>query len=404
MKSNKRIQPTTLFLNTRFLSLLGGQGISYFGNSISSIALPILILNITSSGFIMGLIGTLEIIPLFLVGLPAGVWVDRWNRKIILLVADFSRFVLIGLIPIAAMFHIALLPVIAIVMLATGIFSVFFDAAYAALIPSTVPSEQLGRANGYIEAIESIAFALGPSLGGVLTTKIGPAATLGLDSLSFLVSALMISNLRTVQSEQSVKPDLSQNFFMEMRIGLRVLLGDPAMRGVTLLWGCNRFTFTALIPALTFFILKSLHGNSTQVGIAVSVYALGSLLGTLLATKTPQDSEPFVAIIGQGFMIFSSIMMSLSNGPGLMLISSTLLGLGEGILLVCYLTIRSRRVPEQVLGRVSSSASMLTQGMGTFGLLVVGACLSSLGGHITWMVLAALSMVGTIPLIKVRKG
>lgn len=404
MKSEKSLQSNTSLFNGRFLALLGGQGMSYFGNSISSITLPILILNLTSSGFMMGLIGTLEIIPLFLVGLPAGVWVDRWNRKTILLVADLSRFILVGLIPIAAMLHIPLLPVIALVMLATGFFSVFFDAAFAALIPSTVHSEQLGRANGYIESIESIAFALGPSLGGLLTTKIGPTATLAVDSLSFLASALMISSLKTIKKEQSVKHDPSPDFLMEMRAGLRVIMDDPVMRAMTLLWGFNRFTFTALIPALTFFVLRSLHGNSVQVGMAVSVYAMGSLIGTLIATKTPPDSEPFIAMSGQALMSMSSIIMALSNGPGFLFISASLLGIGEGILLVCYLTFRSKRVPEHVLGRVSSSASLFTQGMGTLGLLVVGACLSAWGGHITWMVLAALSVVGTLPLIKVRKA
>ncbi|MFX4302705.1 hypothetical protein ACOJUR_10685 [Alicyclobacillus tolerans] len=72
----------SIFSNKRFLSLLSGQGVSYFGDSIASVALPILILTVTGSGFLMGLVGALEVAPLFIVGLPAGVWVDRRNLAV----------------------------------------------------------------------------------------------------------------------------------------------------------------------------------------------------------------------------------------------------------------------------------------------------------------------------------
>ncbi|MFX4302704.1 MFS transporter [Alicyclobacillus tolerans] len=97
-----------------------------------------------------------------------------------------------ALISIASWVHMPVIPVVVFVAIMSGVLTVFFGAAYTGMIPRIVAPEQLGRANGYFEAIESAAYALGPSLAGILTSKIGPSNTIGLDALSFVFSALSI--------------------------------------------------------------------------------------------------------------------------------------------------------------------------------------------------------------------
>ncbi len=390
----------SLFTNIRFLTLLSGQGISYFGDSIAAVALPILVLHITGSGFFLGLVGFLELASLIVVGLPAGVWVDRWNRSKVMLAADFGRAILIALIPIASMAHIAIMPVIIVVAILSGILSVFFGAAYTGTISRIVPQEQLGSANGYFEAIESVAYALGPSIAGILSIKIGPALTLGLDALSFVVSGLAILSFRD-HGIPPIPSSSKSNFIVEMQAGIDAVLKDPVIKAASWLWGTNRFVFAALIPTLTFYILKTLHGNSEQVGIAVSLYAVGSLVGTLLGSKIQQNMG--VALSGQGLMLFGSALLSTNIWFPTVFISSALLGLGEGVLLVCYLTVRVRRMPEDIVGRVYTVTSSTTQGMGAVGYLVVGILLSNWGGHITWIVLASLCIISMIPSILMVK-
>lgn len=191
----------SIFSNTRFLSLLSGQGASYVGDSIASVALPILILTVTGSGFFMGLVGALEVAPLFIVGLPAGVWVDRWNRHTVMLISDLGRAGLMAMIPAASLMHMPVMPVVVFVAIVSGTLAVFFGVAYTGTIPRIVAPEELGRANGYFEAIESAAYAVGPSIAGILTSKIGPSYTIGLDALSFIVSAISIFSLRDNRKE-----------------------------------------------------------------------------------------------------------------------------------------------------------------------------------------------------------
>ncbi|QQE77071.1 MFS transporter [Alicyclobacillus sp. SO9] len=384
----------SVFSNTRFLALLSGQGVSYLGDSIASVALPILILTLTKSGFLMGLVGALEVAPLFIVGLPAGVWVDRWSRTRVMLTADFGRAVLVALIPFAFLAHIAVMPVVFIVAAASGTLAVFFGAGYTGMIPHMVPAEKLGRANGYFEAIESLAYAVGPSIAGLLTTSIGPFYTMGLDGLSFFVSALSIMTLRRERATPVDSSSEKKNFYADMKVGFRTVLKDSVLKSVTLLWGSNRFVFAALIPTLTFFVLKTLHGTAQQVGVAVSVYAVGSLAGTLFASKIPVRFGMVTAFIGQGLMLVSALTLTAINSVSVLFACSAILGLGEGVLLVIYLTYRVSRVPDNVVGRVYSITSTATQGMGAIGYLVVGGLLSFWGGRITWFVLSVLSLAG----------
>lgn len=393
----------SIFSNKRFLTLLSGQGVSYFGDSIAAVALPILILAVTGSGFLMGLVGALEVAPLLIVGLPAGVWVDRWNRSRVMIISDFGRAVVMAFIPIASLVHIPIMPVIVLVAIISGTLAVFFGAAYTGMIPRIVVPEDLGRANGYFEAIESAAYVLGPSLAGILTSKIGPSYVIGLDALSFIFSAIAIINLRDNEKVSAQSSRQTRDFFTEMRVGLKTVVNDSVLKAITLLWGSNRFVFAALIPTLTFFVLKTLHGGSEQVGVSVSIYAIGSLLGTLLGSRVPERLGVVMALSAQSLMFVGAILLSTTNWDPMVYGCSAILGFGEGLLLVIYLTYRVSRVSEVVVGRVYAITSTVTQGMGAIGYLIIGSLLSIWGGHITWFVLSALSILGIVSSLLVLK-
>ncbi len=389
---DERDTPTSLFANLRFLALLGGQGASYVGDAVASVALPLLILALTGSGFQMGLIGALESAPLLLIGLPAGVWVDRLSRKKTMLTADLGRALLMGGIPVAALLHVAMMPVVMVVAMGVGVLTVFFGAAYTGAMPSVVPAIHLGRANAYFEAIESVAYVIGPPLAGVLTHAIGPAGTLGIDALTFLASALAIKRLPD-RREDVESPSAPRRFIAELREGMHTVFRDRALTFVTLLWGFNRFAFMALIPALTFFVIRTLGDHAMQVGWAVSVYAIGSFIGTLLSSRIPAHRIAIAAVGGQLVMGIAALFVAMSKTVVPLDAASALLGVGEGVTLIGYLTLRVSRVPEERLGRVYAVTSTLTQGMGAIGFLLIGGTLSLWGGRATWLAMAAATLV-----------
>src|SRR5262249_9081327 len=133
-----------LWRNTHFLLLWAGTAVSLFGSQVTFIALPFTAaLVLHASPTQMGLLAAANTLPLLLVSLFAGVWVDRWRRRPVLLWADGVRALLLGLVPILALLQALRIEALYAVAFLVGLATVFFDTAYGAFLPSVVPSGQL---------------------------------------------------------------------------------------------------------------------------------------------------------------------------------------------------------------------------------------------------------------------
>ena len=127
-----------LFRNRDFRLVLFGQGISAFGDAVSFTALPLLVLLLTGSGLQMGIVGVLQLLPDLILGLPAGALADRWDRRKMIVWADFGRAVLTALIPISFLLGLPTMVVILLVTFPINAFRVVFLAAWTAMIPALV--------------------------------------------------------------------------------------------------------------------------------------------------------------------------------------------------------------------------------------------------------------------------
>ena len=137
----------------------------------------------------MGVVGAIQVVADVAFAMVAGVVADRSDRKRMMLLADFGRAVLTALIPLSVVLGG---PTMAVILLVAGPMSVlraFFMAGYIASVPALVGRPQIGRANGYFEAVYSVSFIIGPAIAGILATTIGPGPTLAIDALSFAISA-----------------------------------------------------------------------------------------------------------------------------------------------------------------------------------------------------------------------
>ncbi|MGH2512671.1 MAG: MFS transporter, partial [Candidatus Limnocylindrales bacterium] len=175
--------------NRDFLLLMGGQGISAFGDALSLTAMPLLVLAITGSGVAMGVVGVLNTIPDLVFGLLAGVIADRSDRRVMILGADFGRAVLTALIPLTIFIHGPTIAVILLIAAPMSMLRALFLAAYTAAMPSLVGRPLLGRATSTLETVYSLSFVVGPSVAGVLAAVVGFGPTIAVDALSFLASS-----------------------------------------------------------------------------------------------------------------------------------------------------------------------------------------------------------------------
>ncbi len=184
-------RPTSSWRNRDYLLLWGGQTLSNIGSGVSRIAYPLLVLAITGSPAQAGLIGAVRALMYILLILPAWALLDRWNRKLVMLICDTVRAISLATIPLAAVSgHLTLVQLYLIAFI-EGIFEAFFDIAEISSVPQVVSKEQLPAAMSRTQVTAGLTSQIGPALGGTLFA-IGSLLPFLTDAISYGVSVLSL--------------------------------------------------------------------------------------------------------------------------------------------------------------------------------------------------------------------
>ena len=227
-----RFRLTGLWRHPDFVKLWTGQTISLIGSQVTFLALPltaVLVLNATPAQ--MGFLTAAGAIPSLLVGLFAGVWVDRHRRRPILIAADLGRAALLLLIPVAALLGVLRIEYLYIVAFLVGTLGLFFEVAHHSFLPSLVGREQLVEGNSKLEISDSVAEIVGPGLAGGLVQLVTAPIAIAVDAISFLISALFLGLIRTPEPAPK-PPDEQQNIFGEVVEGLALVSGNALLRAI----------------------------------------------------------------------------------------------------------------------------------------------------------------------------
>ena len=228
------VQFNGLWKHHDFLKLWAGETVSLFGSQITVLALPLVAANtLQASASEMGTLGFAQYVPWLLVGMFAGVWVDRLRRRPLMIAADLGRAVLLALIPLAAILgHLKMWHLFVIGFL-VGIGNVFFEIAYYAYLPALVGREELVEGNSKLTASASASEVAGPGLGGILTQAITAPLAILFDALSFFVSA---GALLCIRKPESFPPSSSTHWSCR-----RPRNRDPALRSPAARSSCPWF-------------------------------------------------------------------------------------------------------------------------------------------------------------------
>src|SRR4051812_5950767 len=176
------VAPPSLRENRDFLKLWFSETISQVGSQITILALPLTaVILLDANAFEMGLLRAASTAPFLLIGLLAGVWVDRQRRRPILLGTNLGRALLLALIPLSAGFGLVRIELLYAVAFLTGILTVFFDVAYMAILPALARRDQLVDGNAKLEMSRSVAQIAGPGVAGGLVQVIGAPFAIALD-------------------------------------------------------------------------------------------------------------------------------------------------------------------------------------------------------------------------------
>jgi MFS family permease len=393
--------PEPLAKNRDFRVLLISQGISAFGDAVNGTALPLLVLALTGSGVAMGVVGALQTIPDFFFGMFAGALADRNDRKRIMFGADLGRAFLTALIPVSVLLNGPTIAIILVVAAPLSTLRSLFLAAYTASVPALVGRPQLARANAIFETVYSSGYIVGPSVAGILATTIGPGLTLGIDAVSFAASSL---GLILVHRELRAPVDRPRSRMLDdIREGIRFILGHAFLRAAILFWGLSSIVSAPVVAALAFRITRDLALQPTILGLVITAFGIGSVGGALGATRLGRRTSVGVVILsGQFSMGIGLLGISLVAAVPAMFAFAFLAGLAQSTVLVTYLTARTAYSPDHLLGRVGSTARVISLGLQPLGMLAGGVLIDATSGTTTIAVMGAVLCVIAIAFMPVR--
>jgi len=346
---------------------------------------------LTGSGFAMGVVGVLSTLPDLVLGLPAGAYADRWDRRKMMFVADLGRAILTALIPISVALDGPTLALILLVTFPLNVLRVLWLAAFTAAVPGLVGRGQIARANAIFEAFFNIGWIVGPALAGFLAATIGPGPTIAIDALTFALSAgALLFVRRSLRPAARSEPT---HLLADIREGIAFVARQPTLRAVIAFWTTTSVLYAGLTSGLIFYITIDRDLGSDVVGFVLSAFAVGSLGGSLVAARMAFRAVGSVMLVGSVVMGLTLVVVALDVPVPVLVASAFVAGILNANVLVSYLTLRTQLSPDALLGRVGATARTLSVGMMPIGALLAGALLDAIGGAATLSLMGAGSIV-----------
>jgi predicted MFS family arabinose efflux permease len=378
-----------------------GQAISTIGSGVTASALPLTaVLMLGASASDMGWLLAVESAPVLVVGMFAGVWVDRFRRRPLLIGADLGRAALLTSIPILAALGGLRIEHLYAVAAATGVLTVLFDVAYRSFVPDLVGSEHALNANSRLATAEAVAEISTPGFTGALVQVIAPPAAILLDAASFLGSAVCLSGIRHAEPKRSTS-EAREDVWTETADGLRAVASNQLLRRLAV-WGAVRNFFGMFIGALyVLYGVRELGLSPLLVGLSIGVGGASNLLGTLLVQRVTRR-------FGTGPTMIAAALVG-CIGPVLIALAPSGVSLGFAVLVagqaldlihplfdVNALTLRQITTAPHLLGRVNATLHVVERGVIPFGALAGGMLGDAIGLRPTLIVAAGGITLGAL--------
>lgn len=376
-----------LWRNRDFLLLLSGQTISGLGNLISHIAMPLLVLSITGSPALAGIVGAVEWLPFLVFGIFIGAFIDRWNRKLVMVVCDLARALAYATVPLAAHVGMLGLPLLLAVALVEGVGFAFFNLAEIAALTQVVSREQIPDATAVNQASFALAHVAGPPIGGILY-GVGRALPFVLDAVSYAVSVITLVLIRTRFQEERTGP--AAPLAAGIKEGMRWVWDQRLVRVMAILTGSLNLIFAAPQLIAIVYLQRDLHAGPGEIGTMLGVSAVGGVVGSILGVRLRRLMS-FQAVIVGVLASVGALWSLFALAPNIVV--ATILGLGIFLAFPAYditqYSYRIAMIPDALQGRVNSVFRVVALAGGPLGMAVSGAMLQVLGPRPTILITGA---------------
>lgn len=391
--------PARLAANADFLRLWIGQVASALGNGVSLVATPLLVLALSDSPALAGLVAAARTAPYILLGLPAGALIDRWDRRTILILCDIARGLAMGSVPVAWLLDLLTLPQLVVVALVQGAAVTFANLAQVAALPRLVRRDQIASAQALATSSLGVASLIGPGLGGLAvalgaTTAEGAAMAFGIDAATYVVSGTMLALIRR-PFQETRQATADRRLRDEIVEGLRYLWADRAIRLLAIVNMAHRLCIGAVVVLpVVVFARDALRVDPSAIGLVVGAAGAGGLLGSGLTPllrrriATGPLMVLVIALHGAGIGL-----VGLAPGVVAAMAGMAVVGAAEAMTSIVQVSYRLVMIPDALQGRVNSVYRFGSFGAMTLGGVVTGFMLEAIGPRSSLLVMAAYVLI-----------
>ncbi|MEV6150076.1 MFS transporter [Nonomuraea sp. NPDC052129] len=384
-------------LGRQFNLYWGGQTVSLVGDRVTVFVVPTLMIFVLhASAFEVGVVAMAQYLGIPVLGPVAGVLVDRWDKRLTMLMCDVVRLVAVTAIPVAYWFGVLSTPLLFVCVALISGATIFFNVGYLVAVPTTVPEDKLVRAYSRLEGSSTVSEVAGPSIAAGLYHVLGVAALL-VDAASYLVSAACFRAMRP----WGVKAVQQGSVWSRLVLGFRLNWADPVLRrvvvaAVTLNSGGP--IFVTVLPVLAY------QGLGISVGVfgaAMSAGAGGAVIGALVAPKI-SDRLGLGRTMAWGLLLHCLVGLGILAAPALP--AAAVIGVTFGCygffmscINVCSAPIRQSRMTAENQGVMHAAFRTVTWGVIPLAALVGGTAVTLLTGSLGVLDAAKVVMVaGTL--------
>lgn len=394
-QTNSMLRP--LSRNHNYRVLWSSQALAEFGSSAAGIALPLMVLAVTSSPATVGLVLGSSAAASLLVGLPAGALVDRWDRKKVMLSCEVVDVLATISLVIALWRNMASIWHIILVAAVWGVCGAMFSPAEEACLPSLVPAEQLSMAVSLNAARSHLAALVGTSAGGFLFA-LGRFVPFAVDVLTRIMGFFVLLFLRA--PPRDVRPEPLSRLGHEIASGLRWMWQQRPIRVIGLFAvGINLLFAAYFVIIIVFARAKGVPAG--EIGIMAGMMGAGGILGSLLAPHLYQRLSPYLAIIGVFWAVTLLTPLAIFIGNGYLI--GTLLAAIALLAPTANTTINTYQLlltPDELRGRMSSVMSVLIGSAAVAGPALGGVLAEAVSNNQAILLCAAglgiVTVLGTI--------
>jgi MFS family permease len=379
--------PVPLWRNRDYVLLWCGQTISVVGTQVTQIAFPLLVLALTGSPAVAGLVAAARTAPYLLFTLPAGALVDRWDRKLTMVLCGLGSALALASVVVAYVLGSLTIWQIVAVSFIEGTFALCYGLAETSALPRVVPRSQLSTAVAQQQMQYSLGSIVGPPLGGALYAA-SPLLPFAVDAASYAVSGAAVAALRGRLSGE--RGATGRSLRGEVAEGVGWLWRQPLIRMMALLTGLGNFGGAGV--TLLVIVLAQRQGvSAAATGAIFAAAGVGGVLGALVAPHLQRRFSFGRAMLGL-YWFAAAIMLLFAVAVSPPLLAAALFGfslVGPSFNTVQQ-TYRLKLIPERLQGRVNSAFRLVAQGMESLGLALTGVLLEWAGGANTALILGSI--------------